>query len=233
MVSVEEAVIAKIRKGGKEFQILVDCERAMELRKGMDVDMADILAAEQVFKDAKKGETASGLSEAFGTDNVVDIAKEIIKHGEVQLNTKYRSKLVDEKRKQVIAKISAYAMDPRTNNPIPEKRIELALEQVKYSFDPFRSSEEQVKEVVEALKPVLPIAMAMQKIQVVFPAQYAPKAYGVVSKFGKTSKDMWLNNGSWLCEIEVPAGLREKLFSEVNSLTRGSADIRIVGDENE
>ena len=41
MVSIDEAVIAKIRREGKEFQILVDCEKAMDLRKGIDVDVSE------------------------------------------------------------------------------------------------------------------------------------------------------------------------------------------------
>ncbi len=233
MISIEDAVIAKIRKEGKEFQILVDCEKAMDLRKGEGINISEILAVEEIFKDARKGESASGLVQTFGTKDISEIAEIIIKEGEVQLNTKYRKKLTEEKQKQVISKISAYAMDPRTKNPIPEKRIELALEQIKFNFDPFKSAEEQVKELIESLKPVLPISMDTQIIQIVFPAQYAPKAYGVISKFGKMKKDMWLNNGSWLCEIEVPAGIREKLLSEANSLTQGTADIKIVGDKNE
>lgn len=232
MVSVDEAVIANLRRDGDNFEVLVDCEKAMEFRKG-NANISDVLAVEEIFKDARKGEKAANLEKTFGTEDVREIAKQIVKKGNVQLTTKYRKRLIEEKKRQVISKISRYAMDPQTKNPIPKKRIELGLEQINYNFDPFKSTEEQVRGVIEALKPVLPISTETQKIKIIFPPKYAPKAYGVVSRYGKIVKDMWLNNGSWLCEIEIPAGTREKLFSDVNSLTQGSADIRIMGDKNE
>jgi len=229
MVSVEDAVIAKLRKDGKEFQILVDCDLAMKFRRGEKVDIRDVLAVERVFKDARKGEAAPELKKYFGTDDVLRIAEEIIKKGEIQLNVEYRRKLLEEKRKQIIFKISRYAVDPKTNVPIPEKRIELAMEQAKVHLDPFKGVEEQMKDVLEALKPILPIKLSTKKLRVVIPAKYAPKVYGKVKGFGEVSKETWLSNGDWMCELEVPAGVLDGVLSELNQLTKGEADVRVLG----
>ncbi len=228
MVSVEDAVIAKLRKDGKEFQILVDCDLAMKLRRGEPVDISDVLAVERVFKDARKGEAAPDLEKYFGTDDVLKIAEEIIKKGEIQLNAEYRRKLLEEKRKQIIFKISRYAVDPKTNTPIPERRIELAMEQAKVHIDPFKGVEEQVKNVLEALKPIIPIKLSTKKLRVIIPAKYAPKIYGKVKGFGEVSKETWLNNGDWMCELEIPAGILDGVLSELNQLTKGEVDVRVL-----
>jgi ribosome maturation protein SDO1 len=72
MVSVEDAVVAKISKEGTNFEILVDPDKALEFRKGKDTDMESILAVPEIFKDSKKGERHSSedLHKAFGTTDV-------------------------------------------------------------------------------------------------------------------------------------------------------------------
>ncbi len=77
MVSLDKAVIARLRKGGEEFEVLVDPYLARDLKEGKEVNFEELLAAEEIFKDAKKGERASAdeLRKAFGTDDIFEIAK--------------------------------------------------------------------------------------------------------------------------------------------------------------
>jgi ribosome maturation protein SDO1 len=191
--------------------------------------MRDVLASDMIFKDARKGEVAAGLKETFNTENTYEIAKEIIKAGEVQLTAEYRKKLHEQKRKEVIDKIRMHATDPKTNLPIPAQRIELAMEQAKVHIDPFKHADEQVKAVIEALRPILPIKTEDVVIELIFPAKYAGGAYGVVSRFGEIVKDMWLNDGSWRVNVKVPAGMRSEFYDEVNSFTHGDVKIK-TGD---
>ena len=37
MVSIDKAVVARLKRNGKNFQILVDCEKALEFRKGKNI----------------------------------------------------------------------------------------------------------------------------------------------------------------------------------------------------
>ena len=59
MVSLEKAVIARLKKGGETFEVLVDPYLARDLKEGKEVDFEQLLAIEEVFKDARKGERAS------------------------------------------------------------------------------------------------------------------------------------------------------------------------------
>ena len=83
MVSLDDAVTAKIKYHGEHFEILVDPQKAQEFKGGNEND--DFLAVNFIFKDANKGDKASpdSLKKAFGTDNVAEISKIIIKKGEI------------------------------------------------------------------------------------------------------------------------------------------------------
>ena len=72
MVSLDKAVIAKLKKAGETFEILVDPYLARNLKEGKEVDFEKLLAAEEIFKDSKKGDRASTeeLKKAFGTEDI-------------------------------------------------------------------------------------------------------------------------------------------------------------------
>ena len=59
MVNVDEAVIARLESYGERFEILVDAELAADYKRGEDIAIEDVLAVEEVFKDAHKADKAS------------------------------------------------------------------------------------------------------------------------------------------------------------------------------
>ncbi|MFH8110099.1 MAG: ribosome assembly factor SBDS, partial [Candidatus Aenigmatarchaeota archaeon] len=61
MVTLDKAIVAKIEKGDKRFEILVDPELAYEYKekKIQNIDIRKLLAVDNVFKDSKKGMPAS------------------------------------------------------------------------------------------------------------------------------------------------------------------------------
>ncbi len=229
MVSLDKAVIARYKSGEHTFEILVDGILAMDVKHGKEVNMRDVLAVEEIFKDAKKGEKASeeAIKKTFGTEDVFEVAKEIIKKGEVQLTTEYRRKLTEEMRKRIISYIAKNAMDARTKTPIPPQRIELAMEQAKVHIDPFKPEEKQIEEIINKLRPFIPISFERKKIQVRIPAEYAGKAYGVLKEFGMTGEE-WLNDGSLQAKLTLPAGLVSDFYDKINHLTHGNAEIKEV-----
>ena len=109
MVTVEDAVIARLKTHGQNFEILVDCNNALAVRENKNVDMKNVLAAMRIFTDAKKGLEASesGMKQIFQTTDVEEVAKQIIKKGEIQLTSEYRNSLRENKRKQIINLMTA------------------------------------------------------------------------------------------------------------------------------
>ena len=230
MVSLDDAVIARLHKGEDHFEILVDPHAAEKLIDGKDVDILSSLAIDTIFKDSKKGTHASqeSLEKIFGTDDVETIVKEIILKGDIQLTTEQRHEMQEQKRKRIIDIIVKNAMDPKTKTPHPRQRIELAIEEAGVHVDPFKPVDEQVKLVVEALRPIIPISMEQVKISVKISSQYIGKAYGIARNFGVLEREDWQSDGSWIGVIRIPAGMQTDFYDKLNTVTKGNVETRIL-----
>ena len=185
MVTVDSAIIARLKTHGQDFEILVDCNNALALREGKSIDMRDILAAMKIFSDAKKGLEASesAMKQIFGTSDVDEVAKTIIQKGEIQLTQEYRESLREEKRKQIITIIHRNGVDPKTHLPHPPQRIENAFIEAKVHIDEFRPVQEQVQDALKKLRPILPIKFEVKEIAIKIPPDFAPKCYSTVKSY--------------------------------------------------
>ena len=230
MISLDDAVIARLHKGEDHFEILVDPHAAEKLIEGKDVDILSSLAIDTIFKDSKKGTHASqeSLEKIFGTDDVETIVKEIILKGDIQLTTEQRHEMQEQKRKRIVDIIVKNAMDPKTKTPHPRQRIELAIEEAGVHVDPFKPVDEQVTLVVEALRPIIPISMEQVKISVKISSQYIRKAYGIARNFGVLEREDWQSDGSWIGVIRIPAGMQTDFYDKLNTVTKGNVETRIL-----
>ena len=224
------AVIARYDELNEHFEILVDPEAALNMRLGRRLSISDVLASEVIYKDAKKGLKASeeAVKQVFKTTDPYEIAKKIVMKGELQITSEQRHRLIEDKRRQIINFITCNCIDPRTGAPIPSTRVELALNQVKVSIDPFKSAEEQAANVIKAMKTILPLKMAQALIYVKIPPPYASKASSPLAKLGSISKQEWRPDGSLQAEVEIPAGLQTYFIDKVNKLARGQAEVKIL-----
>jgi len=227
-MNLDEAVTAKLTIGGNNFEILVDCEKAIDFKKGKNIDISDVVVSDDIFKDVKKGEHASNLLKFFNTDTKIEICKRIIKEGEIQLTTEYRNKLRTEKRKQIINLIHRNAINPENNLPHPIVRIENALEQAKVKIDEFKTGEEQIKDIVNKLRAILPIRYEIRMIEIRIGNKYSGKCYGILKQYGNIIKDEWLDDGSLSVVIEMPAGLQQDLFDKLNGIAHGEVESKII-----
>ncbi|WP_406656851.1 ribosome assembly factor SBDS [Methanolobus sp. ZRKC2] len=230
MVSLDEAVIARLKKGKNQFEVLVDPDGAFALKRGEDVKMEDILAVESVFSDAHQGDHAaeSDIENTFSTSDVMEVASQIIEHGELQLTTEQRKLLLEEKTRQVVTVIVQNAINPQTKTPHPRARIEKAMEEAKVHIDLFKGVDEQVNIVMKAIRPIIPIRFEEVDVAVKIPAEYAAKSYGDVSKFATLLKNEWQNDGSWVAVVRMPAGLQNDFYGLVNHLTKGDAESKLL-----
>ena len=79
MVDVDKAIVARLKMKGLNYEVLVDCDMALDYKAGRIKNIDDVLATEDIFDDVKKGSHASFLKETFGTDDKRKIAERIIK----------------------------------------------------------------------------------------------------------------------------------------------------------
>ena len=148
MVSLDDAVIARLESHGERFEILIDPDVVEKVRGGQIDDVLQYMAAEEVFKDAHKGDRASDevIMKVFGTTDVNDVALHILKKGDVQLTTEQRRKMQEDRKKQIIAEISRNAINPQTKTPHPPARIEAAMDEARVHIDPFKPAEQRYKQ---------------------------------------------------------------------------------------
>ena len=222
--------LARLKKGGQKFEIVVEPDNAIAYRKGADIDIKDVLRGEQIFTDAKKGVFASEneMKSLFNSSDPLKVASIILKTGEIQLTIEYRDELREQKRKRVLALIHRNAIDPKTKLPHPMTRLENAFEEVKCKIDEFKTAEEQIDKVMNSLRTVLPLRIEQAVLQIHVPPQHAHQAYGLLKKLGDIKKETWGNDGGLVVNLEIPAGLQEEVMSKMNNLTHGGVDIKIL-----
>ncbi len=230
MVTLDESVIARLKTHGKTFEVFVDPEGALALKRGGEVKLENILAVEDVFSDAKAGDRPAeqDVLNAFGTTEVFKIAEKIIREGELHLTTEQRKKILEEKKKRVVSIIAQNAINPQTKSPHPPARIEAAMDEAGVHIDPMKEVDELVNITMKAIRPIIPIRFEEVKIAVKLPPEYAAKAYGSVAGFGNLTKQEWQNDGSWIGVISIPAGMQDELYALLNRLTKGTAETRFL-----
>ena len=226
----ERYTIARITHDGDHFEILTKPERALSYRLGKTSSVSEVLVSDTIFTDAGKGLKASKekLQEVFGTTDSLKIAEVILKKGTLQLTTEQRKQLVEEKRRQIVSFISRECIDPKTNLPHPPLRIEQAMKQIHFSIDPSKGVEEQTKEIIKLLRPIIPLKMEKISVAVHIPPEHASKVYGTVKGFGTIKRDQWQADGSWSAIVEMSAGLYGPFLDKLGKMTRGNLEAKMV-----
>jgi ribosome maturation protein SDO1 len=230
MITLEDAVIARLEYFGEHFEILVDPEMAADFKRGEAIEVQEILAVEEVFKDANKGDKASeeAMMKAFNTTDILDAAAIIIRKGHVQLTAQQRKEMTEEKRKKIVATITREAINPQTKLPHPARRIEIAMEEAKIHIDPFKSVDEQVNTVLKAIRIKIPIRFERVQVAIKIPGDFSGKVYNVIPEFGKTRKEEWQQDGSWVAIVEIPGGVQDNFYRKLNELTHGQVETKLL-----
>jgi len=220
---------ARIKKVGKNFEIMVDMDEALAFKKGDGGE--NFLGVDRIFSDAKKGEAASSsdLKEAFKTEDVNEIAERIVKEGEILVSQEHRSGEQEQKIKQVVDFLATNSINPQTNNPHTPERIKSAMQEAHVNVKNI-PVENQIKEIVEQLSKAIPIKIETKKVKVIIAATYTGQAYGVINPYKEEEK--WLDDGSLEVIVKVPSGIIIDFYDKLNSVTHGSVVTEeIKGDE--
>lgn len=229
MVRVEDAIVARLESHGHKFEIFVDPEATEKIKEGT-VDLANDVALDEIYKDARKGDKAGeeSLMEVFKTTDVTQIIIEIVRKGQIQLTTEQRHQMTERKRKQIIETIVRESINPQTNTPHPPSRISQAIDETKIHIDPFKSVGEQVQAVLKAIKPLLPIRMEKTKLAVRLTGDAYGRVYGEIARGGYLVREEWAKDGSWIGLLEVPAGMAGEFMGSLSRKGQDNIEIKVV-----
>ena len=237
MISLDEAVTARLESHGTRFEVLIDPDAALAMKRGeFDGELEDVIAAEDVFENASRGDRPpeEDVEEVFGTTDPMEIIPEVVRRGEIQITAEQRKEMLEQKEKQLVNKITRNAVNPQMDDaPHPPERIERALEEAGFTLDPMEPVDNQIDDALEALRPVIPIRFDEVTIAVQLPADYAGSGQAKVREFGDLEREEWQNDGSWVGVVTFPAGLQNEFYDLVNEVSSGEADTRVVKEEDE
>jgi len=222
--------LVKYSHEGEKFEILVDPDKGLAYKKGEPADITNVLLIDTIFTDSGKGEKASAtkLEEIFNTSDPYEIAAIMFEKGTFQLSASQRKEMLEQKTKQIISIISRTYVDPRTKLPHPPLRVENALSQTRVVIDPFINAESQIKDIVDALRPILPMSIESIEIAIKIPAEYSSKSYGIVKDLAEIKRDEWTADGSWVAMVSVSAAMKGELLDRLGKATQGNLQTKIV-----
>jgi ribosome maturation protein SDO1 len=222
--------IVRYSHSGEKFEILVDPDKGLAYKKGEIPEIANVLMIDTIFSDASKGEkpSVSKLEGVFGTSDPLEVARIMFEKGTLQLTAQQRKEMTEQKLRQIISIISRTYVDPSTKLPHPPLRIENALAEARFSVDPFSDAEDQLKDIVDALRPILPMSMESVEIAIKVPPEYASKSYGIVKKLAEIKRDEWTDDGSWIAVVSISAAMQGELLDRLGKATQGNLQTKII-----
>ncbi|MCY0883103.1 MAG: ribosome assembly factor SBDS [Acidianus infernus] len=226
----QDYVVIKYESHGERFEILAKPKEAMAFRSGKSISISDVVISDTIYKDVKKGLKASpsALKKVFGTTDFETVAREILLKGEMPITAEQRKEMLDSKKKQLIDFIHRNAIDPKTHLPIPPARIEAAMEEAKVQIDLNKDIESQALQIIHEIARIIPIKVARAILEIKVPAKYSSKVKSQLSNLGSVKKTNWLNDGTLIAEIEIPAGAQEEVIDKLNSLTKGEVEVKVL-----
>ncbi|MGB9003592.1 MAG: ribosome assembly factor SBDS [Nitrosotalea sp.] len=227
---MDKVTVVRLSVEGEKFEIIVKPDPALEFKLGKRKEVSGVLVSDEVYSDSNKGTRASEekLMKAFKTTDSNSIATIIMQKGDLNLTTDQRRKMVTEKRKQIVDSIAKSFVDPRSHLPHPPLRIEQAMDDARVSVDPFRNIDEQIKEIIEQLRSIIPLKSENMLLEVAVPAQFAAQSYSVLKSFGSLKKEEWQSNGSLKVILDIPAAARANVIDRLGSVTKGTASVEVA-----
>ena len=226
----DKLTVVKYSFEGEKFEILVKPDPALDYKLGKIKDVSSVLVSEEIYQNSGKGTRASSekLQHAFKTEDPLIIAEKILQKGDLNLTTDQRRKMTTEKRKQIITFIAKTFVDPRSHLPHPPLRIEQAISDARVSIDPFKNVEEQIKDIVESLRSIIPLKSENLSLEISVPAQYVAKSYSVLKSTGILKKEEWQKDGSLKAILEIPAAARPNVIDRLGAITKGTAFVEVL-----
>jgi len=255
-INLGDNIIGRIEKGGRTFEMLMDPDKAWDIKKYIreeinnrlkegkeksrlsirevlkdpNIPLELIFQSFIVFEDLKRGKKATdGDMEAiFETTDGKEIAAHILLEGEFHWTKTQREEEKEKKLKQIINIISKNAINPQNKKPHPPERIEKAIEELNLKIGLMKSAEEQVEDIVTKIRTIIPIKMEQIEMAIKIPTSYTAKGYNIVAQYAQIKKEEWQSDGSWVSVISMPAGLQMDLIDKLNKLIHGRVQTKLL-----
>ena len=223
----DKFTIVRYSAGNDKFEILVKPDPALEYKLGKKMDISNIMISDEIYSDANKGTRCSSekLMKHFKTTDQLEIAKQIMDKGDLNLNTDQRRKMIEEKKRQIVEYINKNFVDPKSHMPHPISRINAVLDEARVAIDPFKRLDDQLKNIVEPLRKIIPLKSEILELTVTVPAQFSGQSFSVFKTIGDIKSEQWLSDGSLQVILSINAGMKSSFLDRIGTATKGSAQV--------
>ena len=223
----EKFTIVRYSAGNDKFEILVKPDPALEYKLGKKMDISNIMISDEIYSDANKGTRCSSekLMKHFKTTDQLEIAKQIMDKGDLNLNTDQRRKMIEEKKRQIVEYINKNFVDPKSHMPHPISRINAVLDEARVAIDPFKRLDDQLKNIIESLRKIIPLKSEILELTVTVPSQFSGQSFSVFKTIGEIKSEQWLSDGSLQVILSINAGMKSSFLDRIGTATKGSAQV--------
>lgn len=153
-----------------------------------------MLQTQTVFLNVSKGVLApiKDLQKVFGSDNQIEICRQILQKGELQVGEGERKVQGEELVKDIATIVAEKCLNTETQKPFTVGVIEKAMKDAHYSMHPTKTAKQQALAVIKLLKDkkVLPIERASMRLQLSVPeksSEVKHKLNNIVQKIERES----------------------------------------------
>ena len=161
-VRLTNVAVVRLKKGGKRFEVAAYKNKVVNWRSGAETDLANVLQIADVFVNVSRGVRAApaDLLAAFGSDDVLVVARAILEKGELEKGELERSAEFGGLFRDVAATVAERCVNPATRRPYPVAFVEAALRDAHFSVAPGKTAKQQALKAIAALRDLIPIERA-------------------------------------------------------------------------
>jgi len=162
-----------MKSHGIRFEIACYKNKVLNWREGIEKDIEEVLQTETVFTNVSKAVIAKekDLQKAFGTVDLLEICKKILKDGDVQVSDREREVHMDGLWKDIVQFIVERCVHPQTGRQLTAATVESALKSIGLSVQPDQAAKRQALKAMETLETKMPesFSRAKMRLQMICP----------------------------------------------------------------
>lgn len=167
--------VVKFKRKGKKFEVACYPNKVQNWRNGIETDLDEVLQTEDVYTNVAQGEVANkkALKAGFGDVEKIEIIKEILAKGQLQVSEKEREAELEQMRNNIADKIVKMTVNSMNLVPFPESIIKKAMEILKVKVQTTGGNDiakKQALNIITEIKEagILPIERAKMRVRVTF-----------------------------------------------------------------
>jgi len=159
--------VVRLKSHGKRFEIACYTNKVLNWREGIEKDLNEVVQTEQIYDQVEKGNLAKekDLKAAFGTTNLEEICKVILKKGQLQVSDTEREVHLERIFRDIVQIIVERCVHPKTLRQLTPHTVESALRSIGFSTRAEDSAKKQALKGIESLCTEMPESFARAKMR--------------------------------------------------------------------